>query len=103
MAKKLYVGGLPYSTTEQELQEIFSAAGVVEKATLIIDRDSGRSKGFGFVEFANDGEADAAIEQFNEYELGGRKLVVNEARPMEDRRPSTGGGRSGGFSGRDRY
>jgi len=85
MAKKLYVGGLPYSTTEDELKESFSQAGAVESASVIIDRMSGRSKGFGFVEMANDEDAEKAIEMWNGKELGGRTLTVNEARPMEPR------------------
>ena len=85
MAKKLYVGGLPYSTTEQELQDHFSQAGSVDSAIIIMDKMSGRSKGFGFVEMSSDEEAQAAIDQFNGTDLGGRKIVVNEARPMTDR------------------
>jgi len=87
MAKKLYVGGLPYSTTDDELRESFSQAGAVESATVIVDRMSGRSKGFGFVEMTNDDDADKAIEMWNGKELGGRTLTVNEARPMEPRAP----------------
>ncbi len=100
MAKKLYVGGLPYSTNEQALREAFSQAGTVESATIIIDRMSGRSKGFGFVEMASDEEAQAAIDMWNGKEFEGRTLTVNEARPMEARPPRTGGG---GFNrgGRD--
>ncbi|MDP3727580.1 MAG: RNA-binding protein [bacterium] len=101
MAKKLYVGGLPYATTEGELQSLFEQAGKVESVAIISDRMSGRSKGFGFVEMANDDEAEKAIEQFNGKEFGGRTLVVNEARPMEKReRPPR---RDGGGYGRDRY
>ncbi|MBI4132397.1 MAG: RNA-binding protein [Candidatus Sungbacteria bacterium] len=85
MAKKLYVGGLPYATTEGELQSLFEQAGTVESVAIISDRMSGRSKGFGFVEMASDAEAEKAIEQFNGKEFGGRTLVVNEARPMEKR------------------
>ncbi|MEK7554471.1 MAG: RNA-binding protein [Patescibacteria group bacterium] len=98
MAKRLYVGGLPYSTTEDALREAFSKAGAVANATIITDRMSGRSKGFGFIEMANDSEADKAIEMWNGKEFGGRMLTVNEARPMEARAP-----RSEGFGGRDRY
>ena len=87
MAKKLYVGGLPYSTTDDELRESFSQAGAVESATVIVDRMSGRSKGFGFVEMTNDEDAEKAIEMWNGKELGGRTLTVNEARPMEPRAP----------------
>lgn len=87
MAKKLYVGGLPYGTTEEELKDHFSQAGNVVSAVIITDKFSGRSKGFGFVEYANDEDALKAIEQFNGADFGGRNIVVNEARPMTDRRP----------------
>ena len=87
--KKLYVGNLPYSTTNDELKNLFAAAGAVATATVIIDKMSGRSKGFGFVEFENDAEADKAIEMFNGKDMGGRPLTVNEARPMQ---PRNGGG-----------
>ena len=100
MAKKLYVGGVSYTTTDESLKEYFSQAGVVETATIIMDRMSGRSKGFGFVEFATEEEAAKAIEMFNGKEFEGRKLIVNEARPMEDRpKRSFGGGSRGGFGG----
>ncbi|MBU0476652.1 RNA-binding protein [Patescibacteria group bacterium] len=85
MSKKLYVGSLSYDTTEDSLKELFSGAGTVESATVIIDRMSGRSKGFGFVEMSSEEEAKKAIEMFNEKELDGRKIMVNEARPMEKR------------------
>ncbi|OHA60163.1 MAG: hypothetical protein A2589_00605 [Candidatus Vogelbacteria bacterium RIFOXYD1_FULL_46_19] len=85
MAKKLYVGGLPYSTTDSELQEAFAQAGAVSSATIIMDRMTGRSKGFGFVEFENDGDADKAIDMWNGKDFGGRNLTVNEARPLEER------------------
>ena len=101
MAKKLYVGGLPYSTTNDELKDVFSKAGEVASATVIIDKMSGRSRGFGFVEMSNDADADKAIEMFNEKELGGRKIMVNEAHPMEER-PRREGGR-GGFGGGNRF
>lgn len=81
MAKRLYVGGLNYDSTEQDIQELFAGAGAVEKVSLISDRDTGRSKGFAFVEMATDEEALKAIEAYNEFEFAGRKLVVNEARP----------------------
>ena len=87
--KKLYVGNLPYSTTSDDLRTMFAAAGEVASATVIIDKMSGRSKGFGFVEFANDSDADKAIEMFNGKDMDGRPLTVNEARPMA---PRTGGG-----------
>lgn len=85
MAKKLYVGGLPYKTTNDELKAHFSAAGEVTSATIIMDKMTGRSKGFGFVEFANDDEADKAISMFDGKDFDGRNLTVNEARPMEAR------------------
>lgn len=103
MAKRLYVGGLPYSTTQDELKDLFAQAGAVGEATIVIDKFSGRSKGFGFVEFANDAEADKAIEMLNGSQLGGRSIVVNEARPMTERRPRRefggGGGNGGGYGG----
>lgn len=85
MAKKLYVGGLPYATTEDALREYFSQAGAVESANIITDRMTGRSKGFGFVEMANDDEAQKAIDMFHGKEYEGRTLTVNEARPLEER------------------
>ena len=107
MAKKLYVGGLSYNTTENTLKEAFSQAGTVESATVITDRMSGRSKGFGFVEMSSEEEAQKAIEMLNGKELDGRSITVNEARPQEDR-PRQGGfdrGSRGGFGGnrRSRY
>lgn len=104
MAKKLYVGSLSYNTTEDTLKDLFSEAGKVESATIIIDKMSNRSKGFGFVEMSSDGEAAKAIEMFNGKELDGRNIVVNEARPMEERPPRQGGGFGGGYGGgRSRY
>lgn len=97
MAKKLYVGGLPYSTSDNELKDAFSQAGSVTSATIIMDRMSGRSKGFGFVEMSTDAEAQAAIDMWNGKDFGGRTLTVNEARPMEPR--SGGGGGGGGYRG----
>ncbi len=91
MATKLYVGGLSYSTTQDALQAAFAQAGNVTSATIIMDRMSGRSKGFGFVEMATEEEAQAAIAMFNGKELDGRSLTVNEARPLEPRAPRTGG------------
>ena len=85
MAKKLYVGGLSYDTTEDTLEKTFSEAGTVESAVIINDRDSGRSKGFGFVEMSTDEEAKKAIETLNDKELDGRTIIVNEARPQESR------------------
>ena len=105
MAKKLYVGGLSYDTAEDGLKEFFSQAGTVESASIIIDRMSNRSKGFGFVEMSSDEEAVKAIKMFNGKELDGRSLTVNEARPMEDRpkRDFNRGGRGGFGGGRNRY
>lgn len=85
MAKKLFVGGLPWVTTSEELGEAFKPFGEVTSATVITDKFSGRSKGFGFVEMANDEEAVAALEKLNGSEIGGRTVTVNEARPKEDR------------------
>lgn len=87
MAKKLYVGGIPYSTTEAELSEAFSATGPVTSSAIIIDKMTGRSKGFGFVEMTNDADADKAIEMWNGKDFQGRSLTVNEARPLEERAP----------------
>lgn len=105
MATKLFIGSLPYSTTDEELEQLFAAEGTVSSAKVIFDRETGRSKGFGFVEFENDDEAKAAIEKLNGSDLGGRSLVVNEARPQEPRgdRRSFGGGDRGGNGGGRRY
>ena len=101
MGTKLYVGNLSFRTTSEELRELFSQAGQVESASVIEDRDTGRSRGFGFVEMATPEAAAAAIEQFNGKDLGGRNLTVNEARPKTER--GGGGGRGGyGGGGRDR-
>ena len=94
MAMKLYVGNLSFDTSSDDLQQLFAQAGTVESAAVVEDRDTGRSRGFGFVEMTSKEEAEAAIAQFNGKEFGGRNLTVNEARPREDR----GGGR-GGFGG----
>lgn len=100
MATKLYVGNLSYSTTDDQLKDLFSQAGNVSSATVIADKMSGRSRGFGFVEMASDEEATKAVEQFNGYDLDGRKLVVNEARPPSDKpRFNRGGGGGRGFGG----
>src|SRR6185312_11956288 len=99
MAKKLYVGNLSYQVDSSELEQLFGAHGQVLSAQVINDRDTGRSKGFGFVEMANDAEADAAIAALNGQEHNGRALTVNEARPREERSGGGGGGR-GGFGGR---
>ena len=101
MAKKLYVGGLSYGTDEATLKDVFSQAGNVESAIVIMDKMTGRSKGFGFVEMASDAEAQTAIDMFNGKEVDGRTVNVNEARPMEDR-PKTGGFNRGGDRGGDR-
>ena len=103
MAKKLYVGGLAYATSEDELRDAFGEVGTVESATIIMDKMTGRSKGFGFVEMSNDDEAQAAITKWNGQELSGRRLTVNEARPMEARPQRSGGGfnrggRGGGYN-----
>ncbi len=102
MGNKLYVGGLSYSTTEGQLQEVFSAHGTVESARVITDRVTGRSKGFGFVEMSSGGEAQKAIEALNGTQLDGRTLTVNEARPQE-KRSGFGGGRREGGGRRDRW
>ena len=103
MAKKLYVGNMSYSTNDSSLKDLFSQAGSVSSATVIMDKMTGRSKGFGFVEFADDAEADAAVSKFNGMEVDGRKLTVNEARPMEPRAPrSNNGGGYGNDRGGDR-
>lgn len=96
MAKKLFVGGISYNTSDASLREAFAQAGVVETVAIINDRMTGRSKGFGFVEMASDEDARRAIDMWNGKELDGRTLVVNEARPKEDR-PRSGGG--GGYRG----
>jgi len=100
---KLFIGSLPYSTNDQALKDLFAQAGTVVSATVIMDKFSGRSKGFGFVEMSSDDEAKKAIEMFNGKDFEGRALIVNEARPMvpREQRPGGGfgGGRSGGFGG----
>ena len=95
MAKKLYVGGLPYATTNESLKEAFAKAGAVISATVMIDKMTGRSRGFGFVEM-EDADADAAIEMYNGKDLEGRRVVVNEARPMTERPPRRNFNRNGG-------
>lgn len=94
MAKKLFVGNIPYTATDDELKQLFSEAGTVESATIVTDKFSGRSRGFGFVEMSSDDEAQKAVEALNGRKLGDRAITVNEARPMTERKP-------GGFS-RDR-
>jgi RNA recognition motif-containing protein len=100
MAMKLYVGNLSFQTSSEDLQQLFSQAGTVESASVVEDRDTGRSRGFGFVEMASKEDGEKAIEQFNGTDLGGRNLTVNEARPREDR--GGGGGRGGGYGGGNR-
>ncbi len=97
MNKKLYIGGLPYSTTQESLREGFAAAGNVESAIVITDKMSGRSKGFGFVEFSTEEEAQKAVEMFNGQDFEGRRITVNEARPMEPRAPRQDFGGDGGY------
>jgi len=109
MAKKLFVGGIPWATTSDDLQQLFSQHGTVASATVISDKMTGRSRGFGFVEFENDAEADAATAALNNSDYNGRTLVVKEARPLEDRpkrsfgdrggRGGYGGGNGGGNGG----
>jgi cold-inducible RNA-binding protein len=108
MGKKLYVGNLAYSVNDSDLEQLFEAHGIVQSAQVIMDRDAGRSKGFGFVEMGSDQEAQAAIEALNGKEVDGRNLTVNEARPREDRgsggyrggRSSSESGQRGGYGGR---
>jgi len=99
MAKRLFVGKLPYETNDTELSSLFSQAGTITDLKVIIDKFTGQSKGFAFVEMSSDEEADRAISMFNGYAINGRNIVVNEARPPE---PRTGGGGRGGFGGGDR-
>ena len=99
MGNKLYVGNLPYSVRDEDLQQSFGQFGAVTSAKVMMERDTGRSKGFGFVEMGNDAEAQAAIAGMNGQPLGGRSVVVNEARPMEARPPRSGGGFGGGGYG----
>ncbi len=108
MSKRIYVGNLSYQTTENDISNLFGQVGEVESANIITDRDTGRSKGFGFVEMGNE-DADKAIAQLNGTELNGRSITVNEARPREDRGGNRGGGGGygrgggGGRGGRGRY
>jgi cold-inducible RNA-binding protein len=100
MGNKLYVGNLPYSVRDSDLEQSFGQFGTVTSAKVMMERDTGRSKGFGFVEMGSDAEALAAVEGMNGAPLGGRSLVVNEARPMEPRPPRSGGfGGGGGYGG----
>ena len=101
MGNKLYVGNLPYSYRDSDMEQAFSQYGTVSSAKVMMERDTGRSKGFGFVEMSSEAEAKAAIEGMNGQQVGGRGLVVNEARPMESRPPRSGGfgGGGGGYGG----
>ena len=99
MGNKLYVGNLPYSVRDQDLEQAFGQFGAVTSAKVMMERDTGRSKGFGFVEMGSDEEAQQAINGMNGQSLGGRSIVVNEARPMEPRPPRSGGGGYGGGGG----
>lgn len=99
MAKKLYVGNLSYSTTQDQIRELFAQVGEIADVSIITDRETGRSKGFGFVEMATDEGASEAIKRFNGFLFGERTLTVNEARPREERSGGGGGGGRGGFGG----
>jgi cold-inducible RNA-binding protein len=99
MGNKLYVGNLPYSVRDSDLEQAFGQFGTVTSAKVMMDRETGRSKGFGFVEMGSDAEAQAAITGMNGQALDGRSVVVNEARPMESRPPRSGGGGGGGYGG----
>jgi RNA recognition motif-containing protein len=105
MGKKLYVGNLTYGVTDSALEQMFAPHGTVQSAQVIMDRDTGRSKGFGFVEMSSDQEAQAAIQALNGQQVDGRALTVNEAKPREDRggRGGGGGGYGGGGGGRGGY
>ena len=106
MTMKLYVGNLSFQTSSEDLQQLFAQAGTVESASVVEDRDTGRSRGFGFVEMSTSEEGHAAIQKFNGQEIGGRALNVNEAKPREDRGGGRGGfsgGRNGGGGGRGGY
>jgi cold-inducible RNA-binding protein len=99
MSIKLYVGNLSFQTSSEDLRDLFAQAGTVESASVVEDRDTGRSRGFGFVEMSSREEGEAAIQQLNGKEVGGRALTVNEAKPREDRGGSRGGGGGGGRGG----
>ncbi len=98
MAKRIYVGGLPYSATEEDLENLFASIGNVKEATIVTDRYTGQAKGFGFVEMESDSDAESAINSLNGTQMGGRTLTVNEAKPREDR-PKGGGYGGGGYGG----
>lgn len=99
MARRIYVGGLPYSATEEDLENLFSSHGAVKDATVITDKYTGQAKGFGFIEMEDDAEAEKAINALNGAQMGGRTLTVNEAKPREERPRSGGGGYGGGGGG----
>ena len=103
MAKKLYVGNLPYQVSSADLEQMFSQFGEVQSAQVVVDRETGRGRGFGFVEMSNDSDASAAIDGLHDQENGGRRLVVNEARPREARTTSYGRGNGGGGRGPSSY
>src|SRR5919109_648858 len=103
MGKKLYVGNLPFNTTDESLEQIFAQAGTVQSAKVITDRDTGRSKGFGFVEMSTDQEAADAIQKFNGADYGGRNMTVAEASPMAPREERGGSRGGGGGGGRNRW
>lgn len=103
MATKLFIGSLAWATNDDSLKDFFSQAGTVVSANVIVDRETNRSKGFGFVEMSSDEEAKAAVEQLNGKDLDGRPIVVNEARPREERPRDGGGGYGGGGGGGNRY
>ena len=103
MAKRIYVGGLAYATSDQELQDLFAKSGTVTSASVVTDKYTGQSKGFGFVDMENDNEAEAAIRTLNGTTLGGRTLTVNEAKPREDRPRNNFGGGGGGDRGGGGY
>ncbi len=100
MGRKLYVGNLPFSATEQTLKDTFSRCGTVDSVNVITDRDTGQSRGFGFVEMSSDGEAQKAIQELNGSSLDGREITVNEAKPQQKR---SGGGGRGGYGGGNRW
>lgn len=103
MASKLFIGSLAWATNDDSLKDFFASAGTVVSASVIMDRETNRSKGFGFVEMSSDEEAKKAVEELNGKDLDGRAIVVSEARPREERPRGGGGGGGGGYGGGDRY